>query len=119
MKPFSSISTAWVWALILGLTGASCALQVITDRRSLTVSEPDATTQATVQVAYGKLPLQFEANQGQTDEQVHFLSRGSGYTLFLTPTEAVLALHKSEPKAKGKGQKAKIKILGPLAVLAF
>ena len=48
--------------------------------------------------AYGNLPLSFEANQGQTDPQVKFLSRGSGYTLFLTPTEAVLALGKAAPK---------------------
>jgi hypothetical protein len=38
--------------------------------------------------------LSFEANQGQTDPQVRFLSRGSGYALFLTPTEAVLTLQK-------------------------
>ena len=43
---------------------------------------------------YGKLPLSFEINQGQTDAQVKFLSRGSGYTLFLTGTEAVLWLKK-------------------------
>src|ERR1700748_3438831 len=42
--------------------------------------------------AYGKLPLSFEANDGQTDARVKFLSRGSGYTLFLTPTETVLRL---------------------------
>jgi hypothetical protein len=42
--------------------------------------------------AYGKLPLSFEANQGQIDRQVKFLSRGAGYALFLTPTEAVLSL---------------------------
>jgi hypothetical protein len=34
--------------------------------------------------SYGKLPLSFEANQGQTDPQVKFLSRGKGYSLFLT-----------------------------------
>jgi len=39
---------------------------------------------------YGKLPLSFAANQGQTDEQVKFLSRGRGYSLFLTGDEAVL-----------------------------
>lgn len=43
---------------------------------------------------YGKLPLSFEANHGQTDPRVRFLSRGRGYTLFLTATEAVLALRK-------------------------
>ena len=45
--------------------------------------------------AYGKLPLSFEANQGQTDPDVKFLSRGNGYSLFLTPTEAVLVLKKT------------------------
>ena len=44
---------------------------------------------------YGQIPLHFEANQGQTDSEVKFLSRGKGYTLFLTPTEAVLSLRKS------------------------
>ena len=42
--------------------------------------------------AYGKLPLSFEANRGQTDAPVRFLSRAVGYTLFLTDDEAVLAL---------------------------
>ncbi|HTR38267.1 MAG TPA: SBBP repeat-containing protein [Bryobacteraceae bacterium] len=42
---------------------------------------------------YGKLPLSFEANHGQTDRRVKFLSRGSGYTLFLTQDSAVLSLH--------------------------
>jgi Beta-propeller repeat/Abnormal spindle-like microcephaly-assoc'd, ASPM-SPD-2-Hydin len=41
---------------------------------------------------YGNLPMAFEANQGQTDAQVMYLSRGLGYTLFLTSTEAVLSL---------------------------
>jgi len=44
--------------------------------------------------SYGKLPLSFEVNQGQTEAQVRFLSRGRGYTLFLTGDEAVLALEK-------------------------
>ena len=40
--------------------------------------------------SYGKLPMAFEANQGQSDPQVRFLSRGPGYGLLLTPTEFVL-----------------------------
>jgi uncharacterized repeat protein (TIGR01451 family) len=48
---------------------------------------------------YGKLPLGFEANRGQTDSEVQFLTRGSSYTLFLTPTEAVLALRKPDGRA--------------------
>jgi len=35
------------------------------------------------------VPLSFEANQGQTDGQVKFLSHGDGYSLFLTSNEVV------------------------------
>ena len=55
-------------------------------------SEPDPHVKARVAEAYGNLPLSFEANQGQTDPRVKFLARGGGYTLFLTNSEAVLAL---------------------------
>jgi hypothetical protein len=55
--------------------------------------------------AYGKFPLSFEANQGQTNPRVKFLSRGSGYSLFLTPTEAVLTLRSSGRESQVKGQK--------------
>ncbi len=49
--------------------------------------------------SYGKVPLSFEANRGQTDPRVKFLSRGSGYTLFLTGDEAVLSLRSQESGA--------------------
>ena len=42
--------------------------------------------------------LRFELNQGQTDSQVMFISRGSNYTLFLTPSEATLRLAKRAPQ---------------------
>src|SRR5262249_23859168 len=45
-----------------------------------------------VQAAYGKLPLSFEVNQGQTNSQVKFLSRGNSYAVYLTATEATLQL---------------------------
>ena len=43
---------------------------------------------------YGKLPLSFEVNRGQSAKEVKFLARGQGYVLFLTRDEAVLALRK-------------------------
>ena len=46
---------------------------------------------------YGTLPLAFERNQGQVDARTEFLARGSGYSLFLTRTEAVLALRHAAP----------------------
>lgn len=56
----------------------------------------DATARAQVVANYEKLPLVFEANQGQTDTQVKFLSHGPGYTLFLTPADAVFSLMPSK-----------------------
>ncbi len=50
---------------------------------------------------YGRLPLSFEANAGQTDGRVKFFSRGSGYGLYLTSDEAVLALN-GHPCAAGR-----------------
>jgi uncharacterized repeat protein (TIGR01451 family) len=38
------------------------------------------------------IPMHFVKNKGQTDSGVDFISRGPGYTLFLTPTQAVFAL---------------------------
>ncbi len=40
--------------------------------------------------SYGKLPLTFEANLGQSDPSVKYIARGAGYNIFLTPAEAVL-----------------------------
>jgi hypothetical protein len=59
-------------------------------------------TKARIATAYGRLPLHFEANTGQTDSQVRFLARGVGHTLFLTETEAVLVLTNPDPAAKGR-----------------
>ncbi|HEU4389657.1 MAG TPA: SBBP repeat-containing protein [Blastocatellia bacterium] len=51
---------------------------------------------ARVLESYGKLPLSFEPNQGQTDRSVKFLSRTPRYQLFLTASEAILRLWKTE-----------------------
>jgi Beta-propeller repeat len=53
---------------------------------------------------YGKLPLAFEANQGQSDPKVKFLSRGAGYSLFLTSDAAVLTLQPPVPSPLGAGE---------------
>jgi hypothetical protein len=50
--------------------------------------------------SYGRLPLSFEANRGQADAQVRFLSQGRGYTLFLAAREVVLCLRGSTLKAE-------------------
>ena len=55
-------------------------------------------TRNKIQATFLKAPLHFEANQGQTDEQVKFIARGAGYQMFLTSTEAVMVLRKPEEK---------------------
>jgi hypothetical protein len=65
-------------------------------------------SQARLLETYGKLPLSFEINQGQTDARVKFLSHGHGYSLFLTASEAVLTLRKNTQQSKaGSGQAAR------------
>jgi Beta-propeller repeat len=47
--------------------------------------------------AYGKLPMGFEENKGQTNSEVRFLAHGQGYQLFLTAQETVLEARGSKP----------------------
>jgi hypothetical protein len=59
------------------------------------ISQDDPKAQAMILDRYGKMPLNFEANHGQADGQVRFLSRNSAYSLFLTADEAVIALRET------------------------
>jgi len=67
---------------------------------SLSLAQPAAASLPSAQV-FG-LPMQFEKNNGQTDPQVEFLARGPGYTLFLTPTQAVFSLSSLKNSAGGE-----------------
>ena len=88
--------------LTLGLLLVACACGGAMLSRSHTAT-PDAATKARLTAAYGQLPLSFETNVGQFDPQVDFISRGSGYTLLLTPREAVLALRATVLRMKFAG----------------
>ena len=112
------MNTRGSWVRVLkfaGVTGLVCGLLVAAAFRSAgkrsrqTGAGPSqvATSQASKisatksvpnwNAAYGKLPLSFEENQGQTAREVRYVSYGSGYELFLTPQEAVLALRANKP----------------------
>jgi len=53
-----------------------------------------------------RAPVRFEANRGQTDEQVKYLARATGYNIFLAENEAdIVLLHEMKPSetvARGK-----------------
>src|SRR5947208_30228 len=59
---------------------------------AITPSSPQPSEVSVAAAQIFGLPMQFEKNAGQTDRQVEFLARGPGYTLFLTPTQAVFSL---------------------------
>jgi hypothetical protein len=50
--------------------------------------------------SYDRLPLTFELNHEQASNNVTFFSRGSGYSIWLTATEAVLALQSYPQNAR-------------------
>jgi beta-propeller repeat-containing protein len=62
-----------------------------------------AASQQRALTSYGNRSLTFEANQGQADPQVKYLSRGHGYTLFLTSAEAVFAMPTGSTKSSVSG----------------
>jgi CSLREA domain-containing protein len=113
-----------VWAFVLAVGGVACTVQqqAIENKKggppdrpvskAPTATELEVASKIKLQAIYGKLPLSFEVNRGQSDEQVKFLSRGHGYTLFLTPTEAVLALQGGETGKRRKGEEAPHKAQG-------
>lgn len=73
---------------------------------------PNKTARAIIVESYGKSPLTFDANRGQTNARVKFLSRGNDHTLFLTPREAVLVLHKTIATGKKTGSVLRMKLDG-------
>jgi hypothetical protein len=80
-----------LWNLVL--LRSFVAVMLLATLSQLSVwSQTSVPAPSTRAAEYGKLPLSFEANQGQSDPQVKFLSRGDGYSLFLTDTSAVLTL---------------------------
>ena len=94
---------AHLWASKLGTPGRkafctiaaltlACALSSASPADSSPSAQPAGPTAPISAAQLYALPMQFEPNAGQTDDPVLFLSRGRGYTLFLTPTQAVLCL---------------------------
>ena len=69
--------------------------------------------QSSLRETLSRLPLAFEENRGQTDSRVRYLSRGSGYSLFLTSDEAVLSLRREgSPAGVGRGSTVRMRLAG-------
>lgn len=80
----------------------SISQQTNQTRLKPTMPPPDEQTRKRVLDSFGRLPLSFEENRGQVKGGVRFLSRGKGYTIFLTPTEAVFSLKQASESARSR-----------------
>ncbi|MGH8492145.1 MAG: SBBP repeat-containing protein [Moraxellaceae bacterium] len=84
--------------------------------RVLTALSPTATPaalKASLLADYGKTPLHFEPNVGQTRQDVKFLAQGGGYTLFLTSNEAVVRLSRDGDKPAATVLRARLEGANP------
>ena len=72
----------FLMALVLSLLSPPAVLRRATPPPSLSATA----------AGYGHLPMRFEENMGQLDDEVRFVARGSGATLFLTEEGATLSL---------------------------
>lgn len=79
-------------ALVLTATILLASCSTAPDRTFTDTREAKTATHKPAAETWGKLPLSFEENRGQTDARVRYLARGPGYTLFLTADETVLSL---------------------------
>ena len=119
MKKSAAVATIVISVIIISLFYAGNKNQIepasridsnLTSKENLPPAvEENIRQKQKINEEYGKLPLHFEPNLGQTDKQVKFTARGAGYALFLTSTEAVLSLEKNE-KDKTKAKRAVVRM---------
>jgi uncharacterized protein (TIGR03437 family) len=115
-KHFSLRSRVSILILVLGagaLFAASDSSVFLRQRPAARSEKPELhenIDRALIHESFGKLPLSFEANQGQVDKTAEFIARGQGYTFFVNSTEAVLAL-KNSVRGRKKSSAIKMRLL--------
>src|SRR5690242_12415991 len=87
-------------ALFMLMVATLILLSVRLMRSSLASEPASAPARAEIADHYGKLPLSFEANEGQTAPEVKFISHGPGYDMYLTATGAVMTLRQPPAQAE-------------------
>ena len=92
-----------VWLALAGLIAGAPG--------AMTADVTSSPSGGRVAVSYGKVPLSFEANQGQTDARVKFLAHGSGYSLALMEGEVVLNLERQQAGIPGGRPKPSVDTL--------
>ena len=96
-----SVAMGLAWMGLVPIAGSAAPSQVA-----------PACSKASAVAAYESLPLAFEANAGQFDDAVRFLARGNGYTLWVTPSEAVLGLVEPGAAATARARILRVQLVG-------
>lgn len=81
------------------------------EHRCLLTAGAEGATSSLVE-NYGQIPLSFEANVGQTDSQVKFLTHGTGYAVFLTDQAAVISLPRADYATSRISDVVRLQLLG-------
>ena len=106
----SAVRAAFAVGLVVFVQPMALASPPPTTPWARDAGRPAVTTVDAAVEGYGALPIRFEPNVGQFDGRVEFVARGGGYTLFLTPGEAVLSVRRAAPvpdlSQRRKGAKA-------------
>ncbi|HEV8426967.1 MAG TPA: SBBP repeat-containing protein [Pyrinomonadaceae bacterium] len=112
MKSAQKIKLIPMLLLLWSLPVSMLPRVVATSRATAPAKDKKSTSPNQLQLKaaenYGKLPLSFESNEGQSAEAVKFLSRAKGYTLFLTPTEAVFSLRSRQKESNSSALRMKL-----------
>ncbi|MGD0199850.1 MAG: SBBP repeat-containing protein, partial [Bryobacteraceae bacterium] len=96
------ISRRWGWVCLTAFLTVFPAVSPTAETgrpQLLSISVPNRALQGTAvrsDSSYGRLPLAFEPNVGQTAPEVRFLARGGGMTAFFTDAETVMVLSRAE-----------------------
>ena len=100
MRTFCFVLSLAVFCLESGFTADSVHSQSSPPANAVQASSALKTNIAD---SYGKLPISFKANRGQTNSSAKRFAGGSGYGLYLTGQKAVLALHAPRPAKTRSG----------------
>ena len=93
MKIFKTTSVFIFFFLLLYLTHQTFHLKLPDEIGLSSLSGLSGKGQIPLKIEAYKMRMLFEPNMGQVEEPVRFISRGKGYTLFLTANEAILSVH--------------------------
>jgi hypothetical protein len=108
-SPHERLSRTLLLTLVLSSAAGLLVTPLMLSRRPATplpsrvAGAPPSASGAQALETYGRVPLSFEANQGQAEGSVDFVARGAGYALFIKPTEAVFALRNSDCESRNEG----------------